>query len=227
MPYGKKTVGTIAYMGGVPAVLEAFAWAWGQLIQYNADYLVDPGESIFYTRSLVSYHSAARNAVVDQMRGDWLLMLDADHAFQPDLAARLLTQMERHDVDVLTGLYVYRSAPHNPVVFTRTGDRIEYLGDWDRDAAIFEVGAAGAGCLMIRRRVFDRIRDELHENPFEIRKSFSEDNSFFDRCWELGIKCYCCPTIESPHLAVRPVTLADYRPDPALIGPRVEVEGRV
>ncbi len=227
MLYGKKTIGTIAYMGGVPAVLESFAWAWGQLIQYNADYLVEPGETIFYDRATVSYHSAARNALVDRMRGDWLLMLDTDHAPEPDLAARLLLQMERHDVDVLTGLYCYRAAPHNPVVFTRTDDRIEYLGDWDRNASIFEVGAAGAGCLLVRRRVFERMRLELKENPFEIRKAFSEDNSFFDRCWELGIKTYCCPTVESPHLAVRPVTLADYKPDAAALGPRVEVEGRV
>lgn len=224
---GKVTVGTIAYMGGVPSNLEAFTWAWGQLIAYNADYLVDQNERIHYDRATVSYHSFARNNLSDKMRGDWLLMLDMDHQFEPDLAARLLNMANWHGLDVLTGLYVYKQAPHNPVLFTRRGDKVEYLGDWDKSAQVFEVGAAGAGCLFVRRSVFARIRAELDENPFEIRKCFSEDNSFFDRCHELGIKTWCCPMIESPHLAVRPFTLADYTPDTTLLGARFEVEGRI
>lgn len=223
---GTLTIGTIAYMGGVAATLEAFTWAWGQMIQYNADYLVEPGQRIHYDRATVSYHSYARNNLADRMRGDWLLMLDTDHAFEPDLAARLLNMSEKHGLDVVSAMYVYKQHPHNPVVFTRQGDDVKYLGDWDRTAQVFQVGAAGAGALLVRRSVFDRIRNQLDENPFEIRKAFSEDNSFFDRCHQLGIACWCCSAIESPHLLVKPVTLADYVPDPAMLGPRVEVEGR-
>lgn len=226
MLHGKRIIGTIAYMGGVPAVLEAFAWAWGQMVQFNTDYLVEPGERIHYDRATVSYHSYARNNLADRMRGDWLLMLDTDHAFEPDLAARMLNMAIRHDFKVLAALYVYKQPPHNPVLFTRQGDTMQYLGDWDRGVQAMQVGGAGAGALLVQREVFERIRTQLDENPFEIRKSFSEDNSFFDRCWELNIPCWCCPAIESPHLVVKPVTLADYRPDPSLIGQRMEVEGR-
>lgn len=226
MLYGRKVIGSIMYMGGIPAVLEEFCWAWSQLVLYNSEYLSAPGEQIHYWRPKVSYHSYARNACYDRMQGDWLLMLDTDHEFEPDLAARLVRTMLVHDLDVLTGMYCYKRSPHNPVIFSRTGNKLDYLGDWDRDCKLFQIGASGAGCLLIRRRAFDRIRSELGENPFEIRKGFSEDNSFFDRCWDLGIKAYCCPDIESPHLRVQPVSLSDYQPDPSLIGPRLEVEGR-
>lgn len=227
MLYGRKHIGTIAYLGGVPAVLEKFCWAWGEMIAYNGEYLCEAGETIYYDRAMVSYHSFARNNLVDRMQGDWILMLDTDHQFEPDLAARMVYAMNLHQVDVLTAIYCYKLAPHNPVVFTRDRNRIEYLGDWDKNCQLFQIGAAGAGSLLVRRRVFDRIRDELAENPFEIRKCFSEDNSFFDRCWDLGIKCYCCPAIESPHLRVDRVQLEDYQVDPARIGERITVEGRV
>jgi GT2 family glycosyltransferase len=198
------------------------------MLQYNADYLVDPGERIFYTMASVTYHAYARNNLVDRMQGDWLLMLDTDHTFEPDLAARLLHIATLHQIDVLTGLYCSRQPPYNPVLMTRQGDHVQWLGDWDRHpehpTLIMPVGSAGAGCLFVRRRVFDRIRTELGENPFEIRKCFSEDNSFFDRLHQLGIPAYCCPAIEAPHVRTQPVRLADYQPDPALIGPRIPVE---
>jgi hypothetical protein len=70
--------------------------------------------------------------------------------------------------------------------------------------------------------VFDRIRTELHEQPFDHRAAFSEDHSFFDRCRELAIPVYGAPHIESPHLTARAINQRDYTPDPALIGPRME-----
>lgn len=227
MAYGKKTIGTMAYMGGVPCNLEKFTWAWGQMIQYNSEYLCNPGEIIHLDKATVSYHSFARNTLAQRMRGEWLLMLDMDHEPEPDMCARLERKMIVHDVDVITGIYYYKQPPHNPVLFNRDkNDKLNYLGDWDRNCELFEVGAAGAGCLMIRRKVFDRIRDELHESPFSERKGLSEDNSFFDRCWELGIKVYCCPLIENPHLQVTQVRSSDYKLHEMSLTERYEVEGR-
>jgi len=226
---GTRTNGTISHMPLGVRGLEDFHWAWTQMLQYNADYLVAPGERIHYTMASVTYHSYARNHLVDHMQGDWLLMLDTDHTFEPDLAARLLARMIEHQVDVLTGLYCSRHPPYHPVLMTRVGDQVQWLGDWDRHPAhptlLMPIGSAGAGCLLVHRRVFDRIRADLNENPFEIRKCFSEDNSFFDRLHQLGIPAYCCPAIEAPHLRTVPVRLADYHPDPTLIGPRIPIEG--
>lgn len=229
MIYGTRIIGTVGYMGGVPAVLEPFCWAWGQLIQYTTAYLCQPGEQVAYTRATISYHAAARNTLADTMEGDWLVMLDTDHAPEPDLIARLVSMADKHDIDVLSALYCYRAAPHNPVLFNSapaSPGKLEYLGDWDRAVELFQIGSAGAGALFIRKSVFDRIHTELRENPFEIRKSFSEDHAFFDRLRDLRIPAFCCPAIESPHLRIAPVTLADYHPDPSKLGERFAVDGR-
>lgn len=205
-----KPMGTIAYMGGVYALPEAFCWSLAQMVQYNAEYLSGPGRCVHYDRATVSYHSFARNSLADQMRGDWLLMLDTDHSFEPDLAARMLMRMEKHQIDVLAGIYLYKSPPFMPVLYRWNGEAYEVIGQWDGEPRIFEIGSAGAGCLMVRKKVFDRIRNELGEGPFDIEHPYSEDHSFFNRLRRLGIKAYCDPDIECHHLSNRVLTLADF-----------------
>lgn len=218
--HGTKFVGTIAEMGGVITVPTPFHRAVLQMAQYNAQYLVNPGEAVFYDAANNSYHSFARNALADNMRGDWLLMLDTDHTFEPDLAARMLATMNRHQIDVLSAMYVYRNPPHNPVMFVRMPDgNLRFLGDWDRKKKIdvMEIGAGGGGSLMIRRSVFTRIRKDLKENPFSIANDMSEDLSFFDRLRRLDIKAYVALGIESQHLTWKPLGLADYHVESALV----------
>lgn len=214
MLYGKKYVGTVAYLGGLMAVPESFCWAWSQLIQYNTDYLVEPNEAIFYDKATFSFHSYARNSIIERMKGDWLVMFDTDHVFDPDIVARLLNAATKYDLDVLSALYMHKNPPFGPVIYNFDGDNIVPLGDWERpsDEYLIDIGSAGAGTLFVRRRVFDRIKEELKEMPFDITHPYGEDHSFFLRLRKLGIQAYCAPYIESLHLQVRPVSLADYDP---------------
>jgi len=204
MLLGNKPIGTIAYLGGVLSLPEEFCWNWGQMIQYNTEYMCNPGEYIHYTRAKASYHAFARNELVKEIQGDWLLMLDIDHSFEPDLALRLRYRMDKYNIDVLTGLYLYKYPPHSPVLYQYSKDGIpQPLVDWTEGADIFEVNAAGAGVLMIKRKVFDRIKEELKEEPFDIKPPFGEDHSFFKRLEDLNIKTYCCPVVESHHLGLK------------------------
>lgn len=223
MLLGKKILGTVAYMGGVDHLPEQFSWSWGQMIQYNTEYFCDKGEIVHYDHATVSFHSFARNCLVDRMMGDWLLMLDTDHAFEPDLCARMLWHMDQAEVDVLTGLYLYNSEPYYPKLYTK--EEGGYIGGWDKDAVLFQVDSAGAGCLMVRRMVYDRIRDELEESPFDIIPPFSEDLSFFERLSTLEIKAYCAPNIESYHLQTREVGLVEYQHQDVPLSSRYEVQG--
>jgi hypothetical protein len=223
----KRTLGTIAYLGGLPAVLEPFCWAWGQMIQYNTEYLCNSGEIIHYDKATVSFHSFARNSLVERYLGAWLLMLDTDHAPEPDLAVRLLTIMDQADVDVVCGIYCHRTPPNSPVIYqwNDAGTGLEPIGDWDRSARLIEVGSAGGGALLVRRRVYDLIREQMKCLPFEIIPPFGEDHSFFKRCRDLKIKVYAAPTIESRHLEVRAFGLDTYVPPDGLAKHRKEVGG--
>ena len=225
---GNHPLGTVGIMGGVPFVHTEFAWSLAQLVQYTNEYVCGPGEFVHWTKASLSYHSAARNQLADTMLGDWLLMLDADLAFEPDLLARLLrTFNTENQLDVLTGLYHFKSPPHPPVLYTASAspDAFDLMGDWDRldGKYLVPVASAGAGCLLVRRAVFERIRHELKESPFNILAPLGEDHSFFKRLERLGIKAYCDPVIECFHLRTQPISAADYDREAVLLGPRQEV----
>lgn len=206
-----KPIGTAAYLGGVPAVLEEFCHSWSQMIQLNQEILCQPGEYVHLDRSISSYHSSARNSLAQQMLGDWLFMTDCDHAFEPDLLLRMVTVLNQAKIDVLTGVYRYRVHPYLPVIYkwNEEAGGFSVLATMDWEAPLQEIDCSGAGCLLVRRSVFQRIWSELGENPFDILHPLSEDFSFFKRLKKLGIKAYCAPQIESQHLKIKRITSAD------------------
>jgi hypothetical protein len=209
-----RCIGTVARMGGTPAVLTEFVDSLADLIQWNAQYLCGPGEYVYYPRPpKVNIHDVARNILADSMRGGWLLMLDSDHAFEPDLCSRLINVAEQTRSEVVTGLYTFRQPPHSPVLYRYHNDALHPLGDWDERLEVMPVDSAGAGCLLVYRSVFDRIKAELNEEPFSRIGGCGEDNSFFLRLRKLGIPAVCATKVECHHLQVRPLSLSDYRRD--------------
>lgn len=206
-----RCIGTVARMGGCPAYLGEFFDSFVDLVAWNASYLCAPGEYVHYPRPpQASIHDVARNSLAESMRGDWLLQLDSDHAFQPDLCGRLMNVAERTEADVVTGFYQYRQRPHSPVLYIGKDGLPKPLVDWDGSLEALEVYSAGAGCLWVKRSVFDRIRSGLGEEPFARINGLGEDHSFFLRLHRLKIKAVAALRVECHHLQVRPLGLADY-----------------
>jgi hypothetical protein len=211
-------LGTCAYMGGTPSILEEFSFSFLQMALYSNEYLTVPGRTyIHYDRSKVSYHAKARNELCQNMQGQWILMLDSDHLPEPDLLARMYRLFTKHHLDVLCGIYQIKRYPYPPLLYTYNEDFTDFvlLGSFDNPnkAEIFEIGAAGGGCLMISRQVIYRMLNELKERPFDITKQkdgklpLSEDLSFFKRCHDLDIKCYAAANVECPHAIITPLTM--------------------
>lgn len=212
----QKIIGTIAYLGGVMAMVEPFTWSWGNMLVYTHEALCQPGEHIHIDRAKQSLHDYARNEILGRARGEWILMLDTDVAFDPDFAARLVATMYRFNLDVVTGIYSYKRPPHYPVlyIFNHDTERHEIVNNWDRTSDIFQVDSAGGGCLLVRRRVFERITGDLGESPFNRIKQKGEDHSFFIRCRTLGIPCYCAWKVEMAHLEFQGILPSeDFQPD--------------
>lgn len=209
-------------MGGIPAVYEDFCHAWGQLIQFTCEECRSD-EYVHFFRTKASLHDVARNDLVNNMLGDWLLMLDTDHAPEPDLVLRMVDRLETYKLDVLTGIYQFKGPPYSPVLYLKDGEGYRPVGSWrpqeEGSEGLFQVDAAGGGCLMVRRKVFDRIKKELNEEPFDRLHPFGEDMSFFKRLERLDIKCYCDAKIECFHLQTRGITLEDYTREEVVVGP--------
>jgi glycosyltransferase involved in cell wall biosynthesis len=199
---GKRAIGTIAYMGGIQAIAEPWVWSLAQLVDFTHDAICQDDQYVQLDRARFSLHWAARNQLADRFLGDWLLMLDCDVVPEPDCAARLVTLMMRHNVDVVSGMYPFKQEPNAPIIY-HWNDAVrahEPIVDWDPSADLIEYSGGGAGCLLIRRTVFDRMRSELKEEPFSIRHPLGEDTTFYERCRRLGIKCYFAPRVQLGHL---------------------------
>lgn len=229
MLLGRKAIGTVAYLGGLPALLEAFTWSWGQMVQYNEEFLASPTGYVHYAKSTFTDHAPARNGLVAKFLGDWLVQLDTDHQFEPDLVGRLLRTADDYQLDVLTGVYQLKNPPHVPVLyqFVDIGGKegLQPMARWPQEARVLQIGSAGGGCLFVRRSVFDKIAEHFKCGAFDKIKGYSEDHSFFCRCRELEIKAYVATKVESNHLRVAPVTMDDLDDSQLKVGELFQVGG--
>ena len=210
MSYGRKAIGTVGLMSGIPFLPTKFMWSFQKMSIYNERHVTLPSEEILYTGATFSLHCAARNSLVQGRSGDWLFMLDTDQEFDADVLGRLLYSFNEYNLDVITGIYYQRGIPHCPLVYRYDEDLggFQIISKFEADN-VTKIDAAGAGCLLIRSSVFDKIRLELNESPFDMRPPLGEDLSFFDRCRELDIEVWCDPRVKVGHLKVEAVTEED------------------
>lgn len=211
-----RCIGTAAYLGGVWALPEAFCWAWGEMREFNRDYLAGQFETIHYTRTLFSLHASARNQLVEEMHGDWLWMTDTDHVFEPDVLYKMVGLMQRYHVPILSGVYRHKALPHHPMLWHWDArvDGFVPIAEVDHQVPLFRVDAVGAGCLLVHRAVFDRLSTLFpNEGPFDHIGRHGEDMSFFVRCRTAGIPVHATPQVETIHLRPHGITADDYVPN--------------
>jgi len=226
---GKRPVGTIGYIGGGAMVFEQFSWSMIQLVAMSHEYFLAPDTYVHLDRAIGSGQATGRNELVAKMQGEWLLQLDTDHDFEPDLAFRLLQPFENCHLDVLVGYYGYKQEPHNPVLYKYMDGKYRNILDWGgSEVKLLPIDAAGGGCLLVRASVFKRMREHFGVMPFDPCPPFhTDDFSFFERCRLLGIKCWAAPNIECKHLAVKGYGLSDFRREFAPAGSVSEVQAVV
>lgn len=128
-----------------------------------------------------------RNKIVKAMLADpeneWLLFIDDDHCFGPDLLTKLLA----HDVDVACGLYLQRVSPFAPIMFSHKVGNMHIpvlLHDHESDAFI-PIHSAGTGAMLIRRHVLEAI-----PSPWFEHGRASEDLIFCDKVGEAGFEVW-------------------------------------
>jgi hypothetical protein len=117
---------------------------------------------------------------------EWLLFLDDDQVFAPDLLEQLLS----HDKDIVAALCMNRAEPYGPFCFEeepvegiyRPIDLRAHSGD-----ELVRVAAVGTGAMLIRRHVFEGIPPE---EWFPITES-GEDMMFCQAARDRGFEIYC------------------------------------
>lgn len=217
--YSRRCLGTVAYLVGLPSIPVPFFQSCLDMTQFNSEYVAKDGEFVHPDYIGISYTPTARNEAVKRFLGDWLLQLDCDHQFEPDLLSRMLTTMTRHNLMVLGTKYFKKAPPHIPVVSRWDEETERWMVDvhldgrlkWEEGQELFRTGAGGGNGLLVKREAFDRIKGELKEEPFTPISPWSEDYSFFLRCMKLGIPYHISPRIETKHLIWKGIGEAEHK----------------
>lgn len=113
--------------------------------------------------------SKMRNKVVktflDSTDSDWLLMIDSDEQLSVQAFDLLVDTAHDKERPVVSGLvFAAMDAAQNvypkpmPAIFQDTAAGFVPLDKYDQNA-VFQVEAAGTGCLLIHRSVFEKMRE--------------------------------------------------------------------
>ena len=139
-----------------------------------------------------------------ELSADFVLWLDSDMVFNPDLLEQLMERMSDPEVDIISGVYYRRTPPFTPVLF----DKIEIDKDgrchWaefkDLPEQRFEAGGIGFGCVLMRSHVLMNIFAK-YLDLFTPLPGAGEDLSFCWRARECGYKIWVDPAIQCGHVA--------------------------
>jgi GT2 family glycosyltransferase len=116
---------------------------------------------------------------------DWLLQLDSDLSFQPNILDILLSNMSMGSLVISGWYFLWRKKDNGyrkePSVFNFNGSK--FVNVERIPAGFCEMQGSGAGCLLVHRSVYEKIGEDW----FSEIKPFKEDLSFCLRLMELGL----------------------------------------
>lgn len=148
------------------------------------------GVSTVFSRGAVI--SDNRNKITAELLNsdaEWVLYLDDDHILQADTLIRLLDANK----DVISAHYIQRQPPFNPVLMDAELPNGNFM--WKQlspgESGIISVAAAGAGCLLVRRKVIEALEypywtlGQIHPS------SWGDDLHFCSRVRKAGFEIHC------------------------------------
>jgi hypothetical protein len=145
---------------------------------------------------------AARDRLVKDAQeagARYLFFLD-DDVMPP---ADTLAVLQGNELPIVSGLYWAKRGMPAIWRWNKADKDYQPIRQWPQNA-LLPIDAAGAGCLLIDMRVFDRIPEPWF--LWEVRdprkpKGRSEDFYFFKKAQEHGFACYCDTRVRCIHQA--------------------------
>jgi len=146
----------------------------------------------------------------------WLFLTNDDNLYPPDTLFRLLS----HDKDVVTGLYLSRIQPFEPVLFDKydlepTGKNGEPERWYQRrfikdgESGLIPIVACGDGCLLIKREVLETIAYPWWEYGLTLADACDHDMYFSAKVGLAGFEMWC--DLDAPVDHVNQMTVRPYR----------------
>jgi len=121
---------------------------------------------------------------------DYLLFIDHDIEFNPDLIVEMLNENK----EIIGGMYNYRWLPKKPMVkFFKGKKTVNEINQIPSKP--FKVAGIGAGFLLIKMSVFDKIKPPYFPMLYDKEGMVirGEDIAFCEKARDAGIDIWCYP----------------------------------
>ena len=156
-----------------------------------------------FTECSLVYHARTELCrMAMEAEADYVLWLDSDVTFKPDLMEKLLEDIQGRDI--VTGVCHMRRPPFRPVIWKTITPgilpghgKVVTWDDYPTDG-LFEVEGCGFAAVMMKTGVIRDVADTFHET-FGPMSGFGEDLSFCIRARSCGYKIHCDPAIQIGH----------------------------
>lgn len=196
----KKILIAVPCMNQVPA---EFAHSLSMLEKVESVAVDFKIGSLVYT----SRDALAKDAI--ESESDYVLWLDSDMIFPPDVLIKMLKTIERDDVDIVCGLYFRRVPPFTPTLFKELHVDDEGIIGWSEftriDNKLFEVEGCGFGCVLMSTDALISVQSKFNA-MFTPINGVGEDLSFCWRARQCGYRIWCDPTIPLGHVGYTVIT---------------------
>jgi GT2 family glycosyltransferase len=131
---------------------------------------------------------------------DWVLFIDDDVLPKKDALIKLIAL----DKDISTGVYFAKQQPHWPQIFRLNGEddkRYDPIWEWEKSEP-YEIDAAGAGFLLIKKEVFDKVSLPWFkcEQDDTGRRTMGEDMYFCRKAKAAGFEIWVDPSVVLSHV---------------------------
>lgn len=168
----------------------------------NTQIAVEVGSLVYEARNKLMLKALEKEA-------DYILWLDSDMKFPPDILLKLLEDAEQ-GMEYVCGLYFKRQLPTSPVIaksITWEQDKntgivthgAELYTDYPKDE-VFEIAGSGFGCVLTKTSLILECAEKFATSPFDPLPQLGEDYSF---CWRAGMiskKLYCDSRVKVGHV---------------------------
>lgn len=148
-----------------------------------------------------------------EMGSDYMLWLDSDMVFNPDSLEKAMDLMNKHKLDILSGVYYRRAHPYSPVLLEKLEmepDKCDFLNLMEvPEEEVFEVAGCGFGFVLLKTEVLIDVFS-TYSNMFAPISGVGEDLSFCWRARQCGYKIYATPEIPLGHVGHITVTKSFY-----------------
>ena len=140
-----------------------------------------------------------RNLIADWIvKGfDYLFSVDSDIGFPPDTLEKLMS----HRVDYVSGIYRQRDESGIYLEIYDDNQKRMSVEEVSGKTNLFRIGGSGFGCVLVSKRVFEKIgypHFEYH-SAIDHNDTFSEDVDFCRKAIKNGFVLYCDKSVICDH----------------------------